>query len=77
MRTKKRNRDGKWLRNPNQRRTPKVFEARFIQNADGSFEMLGGHTKVYTKKNQYLMEANNVDTRDFATELRRNKIMAR
>lgn len=62
--------DKKWLRNRDQRKTPKVFSAKFIQNPDGSFEMIGGETIVFMRKNQYSVEAVNVDTRDFARELR-------
>lgn len=62
--------DRNWLQNRNQRKNPKVFEAKFIQQPDGSFELLGGQTIVYSRKNQHHMERVNVDTRDFASELK-------
>lgn len=66
-----------WLRNKNQRKNPKFFTAKFMQNPDGSFTMLGNQTMVLERKNQYGGQWVNVDTRDFATELRQNRIIAR
>jgi hypothetical protein len=66
-----------WLRNPDQRKTPKVFTAQFQQNKDGSFTMLGNHTKVKIPLNQHVYEWHHVDTRDLAREIRMNGILAR
>lgn len=66
-----------WLRNPDQRKNQKVFSAKFLQNPDGSFCMIGGETLVLERKNQHSGEWVNVDTRDFATELRQNRIITR
>lgn len=65
-----------WLRNRNQRKNPKIFSAKFIQNPDGSFMMLGGETLVLERKNQHTHSWVNVDTRDFACELRNNRLIA-
>jgi hypothetical protein len=64
-----------WLRNRAQRKNPKVFTAKFVQQPDGSFYMIGGETLVLDRKNQHSGEWVNVDTRDFATELRQNRII--
>ena len=63
-----------WLRNPAQRKNPKLFTAKFIQRKDGSFHMLGRETMVLSRKNAVASEWVPVDTRDFATELRMNGI---
>ena len=70
-------RDKKWLRNRDQKKSPKLFTATFVQNIDGSFAMLGGETKVLNRVNQYSANWTNIVTRDFARELRNNKIIAR
>ena len=75
---KQNNRKNKnWLRNKNQRKNPKVFTAKFVQLPDGSFSLIGGETMVMSRKNQHSHEWVNVDTRDFAVELRQNKIITR
>lgn len=66
--------DKNWLRNPKQRKNPKLFTAKFVQMPDGSFRILGNETKVLSRKNQYSGEWVNVDTRDFAREVRMNGI---
>ena len=63
-----------WLRNPDQRKNPKVFSAKFTQERDGSFTILGGETMVLERRNQHTAEWVPVDTRDFATEIRMNGI---
>lgn len=65
-----------WLRNPDQRKNPKIFSANFIQLKDGSFQILGGQTKVLTRLNQHTGVWESVDTRDFACELRNAGIRA-
>jgi hypothetical protein len=77
MKTKKNKRDKQWLRNPDQRKNIKVFSAKFVQNPDGSFSMLGNETMVLSRKNQHKADWVKVDTRDFACELRNNPIIAR
>ena len=62
------------MRNPDQLKNPKVFEVKMVRNPDGSFHILGGQSKVLVRKNQYIGEWVNVDTRDLACELRNNKI---
>lgn len=75
MTTQRKNKQ--WLRNPNQRKNPKIFSAKFIQNPDGSFAMIGGETVVLQRKNQHSQQWVNIDTRDFACELRNNSIFSR
>lgn len=77
MKTGNNKKDKKWLRNRNQRKNPKLFEAKFIQNQDGSFELIGGQTLVYMRKNQHSFTPVRVDTRDFACELRNGRILAK
>lgn len=67
-------RNKQWLRNKNQRKNNKLFTAAFMQNSDGSFTIVGGGTRVFSRKNQHSAQWESVDTRDFATELRQNKI---
>lgn len=63
-----------WLRNPDQRKNRKVFTAKFTQERDGSFTIIGGETMVLERRNQHTSEWVPVDTRDFATEIRMNGI---
>jgi hypothetical protein len=44
------------------------------RNPDGSFLLLGGQQRVLVKKNQYVSEWVNVDTRDLGIELRNSAI---
>lgn len=74
MRTKRKNK--RWMRSRDQLKTPKVFSIKAIRNKDGSFYLIGGETRVLTRKNQHVAEWVNVDTRDFACELRNSKIVA-
>lgn len=76
METNTTRKNKQWLRNRNQRKNPKIFSAKFIQNPDGSFMMLGGETLVLERKNQHAHNWVNVDTRDFACELRNNRLIA-
>jgi len=66
-----------WLRNRNQRKNPKIFSAKFIQNPDGSFELIGGQSLVAMRSNQHSVKWVNVNTRDMACELRHNKILSK
>ena len=72
MKTNRKNKQ--WLRNPDQLKNPKIFNVMMVRNPDGSFHMLGGESKVLIRKNQYIGEWVNVDTRDLACEIRNNKI---
>lgn len=72
MRNNKKNK--RWMRNKNQLKNPKVYSLKAIRNPDGSFQLIGGETMVLERRNQYSARWVNVDTRDFATELRNNSI---
>ena len=74
MKNNKKNKQ--WLRNRNQRKNPKIFSAKFVQNPDGSFHMIGGETMVLQRTNQYSSDWVRVDTRDFSCELRNNPIIS-
>ena len=69
--------DKTWLQNRDQLKTPKMFTMNVIRTSDGSFQLVGGDTKVLTMKNQYGGEWSQVDTRDFARELRSSRIYSR
>ena len=74
---KKSNRKNKqWMRNKNQLKNPKIFNVKMYRNSDGSFHVIGGETMVLNVKNQHAAEWVNVDTRDFACELRNSKIQS-
>ena len=62
-----------WMRNPDQLKTRKIFSIMVERNPDSSFRLIGGQNKVLMKKNQYVAEWVNVDTRDLCTELRNSK----
>lgn len=62
------------MRNRNQLKNPKIFNVMMVRNADGSFHMIGGESKVLVRKNQHSREWVNVDTRDLACEIRNNSI---
>ena len=74
MKNNKKNKQ--WLRNRNQRKNPKIFSAKFVQNPDGSFHMIGGETMVLQRTNQHSSDWVRVDTRDFSCELRNNPIIS-
>jgi hypothetical protein len=79
MKTKqtKTNRKNKaWMRNPDQLKTPKLFNVQMIRTKDGSFHVLGNGVTFLDRKNQHSSTWTNVDVRDFACELRRNTIKA-
>jgi len=68
--------DKKWMKNPDQLKTPKLYNFQAIRLPDGTFHLLGGEQRVLVKKNQYSASWVNVDTRDIACELRRSKILS-
>jgi hypothetical protein len=70
----KQKRDKGWMRNKAQLKNPKVFQVTMVRNPNGSFHLIGGETKVLERKNQHTASWVNVDTRDFATELRNSRI---
>jgi hypothetical protein len=72
MNTNRKNKQ--WLRNRDQLKSPKIFSLTAIRNPDGSFHLIGGQQKVMIRKNQFMGEWINVDTRDIACELRNSKI---
>jgi hypothetical protein len=67
-------RDKTWMRNRNQLKNPKLYNVRMIRNSDGSFHIVGGQSKVMIRKNQYVGEWVNVDTRDLTIEMRRSPL---
>ena len=67
-------RDKQWMRNPDQLKTPKLFNVTMVRNTDGSFHLLGGQSQYLKRINQYSSEWVNVDTRDLTCELRRSLI---
>lgn len=77
MRRMRMKRDWKWMRNPDQLKNPKIFTMTALRHKDGTFELLGGSTKVLCRKNQHGAYWENVDTRDFARELNNNKVIAK
>lgn len=66
-----------WMRNRDQLKNPKIFNITMLRNPDGSFHMIGGESKVLARINQHSAQWVKVDTRDLATELRQNRIIAR
>lgn len=66
--------DKSWMRNPDQLKNRKIFSIMAERNPDGSFLLLGGEQRVFVKKNQYVGEWVNVDTRDLGIELRNSAI---
>lgn len=73
--TNKTNRKNKqWLRSPDQRKHPKIFNVQMVQLRDGSFHMLGGGARVAVNINQHSSEWKSVDVRDLATEMRLNGV---
>jgi hypothetical protein len=63
-----------WLRSPDQRKRPKLFNVTMMQLPDGSFHLLGGGSRVEVKANQYKSNIYNIDVRDLATEMRMNGV---
>jgi hypothetical protein len=72
MKTQRKNKE--WMRNKKQLKNPKVYNVSMVRNSDGSFHILGGQSKVLIRKNQYIGEWVNVDTRDLTCEMRRSRI---
>ncbi len=72
---KKTNRKNKeWMRNPDQLKHPKVYNVSMVRNPDGTFHVIGGQSKVLIRKNQFVGEWVNVDTRDLTCEMRNSRI---
>lgn len=75
---KKSNRKNKdWLKNPDQMKNEKLFNVKMFRDKNGAFHIVGGETKVLSRKNQHTAEWVNVDTRDFAMVLRNSSIKSR
>lgn len=71
----KNNRKNKrWMRSRDQLKRPKVFNVQMIRMPNGSFHLLGGGSQVFIQKNQYRVDACQVDVRDLAVELNNSKI---
>ena len=65
-----------WMRNKAQLKNPKIFNVKMFRKPDGTFHIIGGETKVLDRKNQHSAKWVNVDTRDFACELRNSNIIS-
>jgi hypothetical protein len=65
-----------WLRNPDQLKTPKIFNVQMMRNKDGSFHIIGNGAAVLDRKNQHSAVWTSVDVRDLACEMRNNSIRA-
>lgn len=65
------------MRNPDQLKTPKIFNLKVLRDADGSFHIIGGHTMVLDRKNQHSNIWVPVNTRSFTCELRNSRIVSR
>ena len=72
--TKTNRKDKNWMRNRDQLKHPKVYNVSMVRNPDGTFHVIGGQSKVLIRKNQYVGEWVNVDTRDLTCELRNSRI---
>jgi len=66
----------RWMRNPDQLKTPKIFSLKVLRNPNGTFHVIGGNTKLLKRINQHVSEWVSVDTRDFACELNNSSILA-
>ncbi len=74
---KSKRKDKNWLKNPDQMKNEKLFNVKMFRDKDGVFHVVGGETKVLSRKNQHSAEWVNVDTRDFASVLRNSSIKSR
>jgi hypothetical protein len=72
--TKTNRKNKEWMRNRDQLKHPKVYNVSMVRNPDGTFHVIGGQSKVLIRKNQYVGEWVNVDTRDLTCELRNSRI---
>ncbi len=72
--TKTNRKDKNWMRNRDQLKHPKVYNVSMVRNPDGTFHVIGGQSKVLIRKNQYVGEWVNVDTRDLTCEMRNSRI---
>jgi phage antirepressor YoqD-like protein len=71
--TKQTRKNKDWLSNPATIKTPKVFQVTMIRDKNG-LHMIGGESKYLKRKNQHCNEWVSVDTRAFASVLRKSKI---
>ncbi len=74
---KSKRKDKNWLKNPDQMKNEKLFNVKMFRDKNGTFHVVGGETKVLSRKNQHSAEWVNVDTRDFASVLRNSSIKSR
>lgn len=74
---KNKRKDKRWLTNPDQIKNEKLFNVKMFRDKEGSFHIVGGETKVLSRKNQHSAEWVNIDTRDFASVLRNSSIKSR
>ena len=62
-----------WLNNPDQLKTPKIFQVTMMRDKEG-IHLIEGETKYLQRKNQHSNSWANVDTQEFASVLRTSKI---
>lgn len=62
-----------WLNNPDQLKTPKIFQITMMRDKEG-LHLIEGETKYLQRKNQHSNSWVNVDTQEFASVLRTSKI---
>jgi phage antirepressor YoqD-like protein len=74
--TKQTRKNKDWLSNPDTIKTPKVFQVTMIRDKNG-LHMVGGESKYLKRKNQHRNEWVSVDTRAFASVLRKSKIICK
>lgn len=65
-----------WLNNPDQLKTPKIFQVTMMRDKEG-IHMIEGESKYLQRKNQHSNSWVPVDTRDFANILRTSKIICK
>ena len=62
-----------WLNNPDQVKTPKIFQVTMMRDKEG-FHLIEGESKYLQRKNQHSNSWVNVDTQEFASILKISKI---
>lgn len=66
--------DREWMLNPDQVKTPKIYNLKVLRRENGTFHVIGGNTMVMERVNQYANHWTPVDTRAFTRVLRKSKI---
>lgn len=65
-----------WLNNPDQVKTPKIFQVTMMRDKEG-FHLIDGESKYLQRKNQHSNSWVNVDTQELALVLRTSKIICK